>query len=63
MVLDKRFSRMVESGTRLTFLVMLLFAGVTWLAVSWWAGLAELTLVALLYVYYRRRNRRRSTEI
>ena len=46
--MDKRFSRMTESGTRLTFVVMLLFAAVTWVQVHWAAGLAELVLVGLL---------------
>ncbi|MBR4992392.1 MAG: DHH family phosphoesterase [Clostridia bacterium] len=54
---------MTESGTRLTFLVMLLFVAVTWVKIHWAAGLAELVLVGLVYLYYRRRSRRRATEI
>ena len=61
--MDKRLSRMTESGTRLTFLVMLLFVAVTWVKIHWAAGLAELELVGLVYLYYRRRSRRRATEI
>ena len=61
--MDKRLSRMTESGTRLTFLVMLLFVAVTWVKIHWAAGLAELVLVGLVYLYYRRRSRRRATEI
>ena len=61
--MDKRFSRMTESGTRLTFVVMLLFAAVTWVQVHWAAGLAELVLVGLLYLYYRQRTKRRAAEI
>ena len=61
--MDKRFSRMTESGTRLTFVVMLLFEAVTWVQVHWAAGLAELVLVGLLYLYYRQRTKRRAAEI
>jgi len=61
--LDKRFSRMTESGTRLTFVVMLLFAAVTWVKIHWAAGLCELILVGLLYLYYRQRSKRRAAEI
>ena len=61
--MDKRFSRMIESGTRLTFLVMLLFVAVTWVKIHWAAGLAELVLVGLLYLYYRQRSKRRAAEI
>ena len=61
--MDKRFSRMIESGTRLTFVVMLLFAAVTCIKGHWGIGIAELLVVALLYLYYRRRNKRRSAEI
>ena len=48
--MDKRFSRMIESGTRLTFVVMLLFAAVTWVKIHWAAGLCELILVGLLFL-------------
>ena len=41
---------MIESGTRLTFWVMLLFVAVTWVKIHWAAGLAELVLVGLLYL-------------
>ena len=61
--MDKRFSRMIESGTRLTFVVMLLFAAVTCIKGHWGIGIAELLVVALLYLYYRRSNKRRSAEI
>lgn len=61
--MDKRLSRMTESGTRLTFVVMLLFVAVTWVKIHWAAGLAELVLVGLVYLYYHRRSRRRATEI
>ena len=61
--MDKRFSRMIESGTRLTFVVMLLFAAVTWVKIHWAAGLCELILVGLLYLYYRQRSKRRAAEI
>ena len=61
--MDKRFSRMIESGTRLTFVVMLLFAAVICIKGHWGIGIAELLVVALLYLYYRRRNKRRSAEI
>ncbi len=61
--MDKRFSRMIESGTRLTFWVMLLFVAVTWVKIHWAAGLAELVLVGLLYLYYRQRSKRRAAEI
>ena len=61
--MDKRFSRMIESGTRLTFVVMLLFAAVTWVKIHWAAGLCELILVGLLYLYYRQRGKRRAAEI
>ena len=54
---------MIESGTRLTFLVMLLFVAVTWVKIHWAAGLAELVLVGLLYLYYRQRSKRRAAEI
>ena len=61
--MDKRFSRMIESGTRLTFVVMLLFAAVICIKGHRVIGIAELLVVALLYLYYRRRNKRRSAEI
>ncbi len=61
--MDKRFSRMIESNTRLTYVVMLLFVAVTWVKVHWAAGLCELVLVVLLYLYYRQRSKRRGTEI
>ena len=61
--MDKRFSRMIESGTRLTFLVMLLFVAVTWVKIHWAAGLCELVLVGLVYLYYHRRSKRRAAEI
>ncbi len=61
--MDKRFSRMIESSTRLTYVVMLLFVAVTWVKVHWAAGLCELVLVVLLYLYYRQRSKRRGAEI
>ena len=61
--MDKRFSRMTESGTRLTFVVMLLFVAFTWIKVHWIAGLCELLLVGLVYLYYHRRSKRRAAEI
>ena len=61
--MDKRFSRMIESGTRLTFVVMVLFAAITCFKGHWGIGIAEAVVVALLYLYYRRRNKRRSAEI
>ncbi len=61
--MDKRFSRMIESNTRATFLVMLLFAAITWVKVHWAAGLIELVIIVLLYLYYRRRGKRRAQEI
>lgn len=61
--MDKRFSRMIESGTRLTFWVMLLFVAATCWKGHWALAAAELLLVVLLYLYYRRRNKRRSAEI
>ena len=61
--MDKRFSRMIESGTRLTFVVMLLFVAFTWIKVHWIAGLCELVLVGLVYLHYHRRSKRRAAEI
>ena len=61
--MDKRFSRMIESGTRLTFVVMLLFALISCAHGHYAIGIAELVIVVLLYLYYRRRNKRRSAEI
>ena len=42
---------------------MLLFVAVTWVKIHWAAGLAELVLVGLLYLYYRQRSKRRAAEI
>ena len=39
---------MIESGTRLTFVVMLLFAAVICIKGHWGIGIAELLVVALL---------------
>ena len=61
--MDKRFSRLTESGTRLTFVVMLLFAAISGYFIHWSVGAAELLLVVLLYLYYRRRSKRRAAEI
>ena len=61
--MDKRFSRLIESGTRLTFVVMVLFAAISAYFIHWMVGAAELLLVGLLYLYYRRRTKRRAAEI
>lgn len=61
--MDKRFSRIIESGTRITFVVMLLFCAVSFWQIGWAVGTAELLLVALVYFFYRSRTRRRSAEI
>ena len=61
--MDKRFSRMIESGTKLTFVAMLLFVAATCWKGHWILAAAEFLLVVLLFVYYRRRSKRRSAEI
>ena len=61
--MDKRFSRMIESGTRLSFWAMLLFAAATCWKGHWGLAGIEILLVALLYFYYRRRSKRRAAEI
>ena len=61
--MDKRFSRIIESGTRITYVVMLLLVAVSFLKIGWVVGTAELLAVGLLYLYYRARSRRRSAEI
>lgn len=61
--LDKRFSRIIESGTRLTFVVMLLFCAISFFRIGWTVGTAELLVVGLVYFFYRSRAHRRSAEI
>ena len=61
--MEKRFSRIIESGTRIAFAVMVLFAAFTFYRVGWAAGVIELAIIALVYVYYRARSRHRSAEI
>ena len=61
--MDKRFSRMIESGTKLTFVAMLLFVAATCWKGHWGLAAAQLLLVVLLFLYYRRRSKRRSAEI
>lgn len=61
--MDKRFSRMIESGTRMAFVVMVLFALISWAWIHWAVGLCELVIVVLLYVYYRQRSNHRAAEI
>ena len=61
--LEKRFSRMIESGTRIAFVVMLLFAIFTFYSAGWIAGVAELVIIGAVYLCYRQRARHRSAEI
>ena len=61
--MDKRFSRIIESDTKVTYLVLLLFVGVTYLSVNWIVGTAELLVLVLLFVHYRERSRRRAAAI
>lgn len=61
--MEKRFARITESGTRIAFVVMVLFAAFTFYRVGWIAGVIELAIIALVYLYYRTRSRHRSAEI
>lgn len=61
--MDKRFSRMMESGSRLAFAALLLFCAVSFFMIGWQVGTAELLMVGMVYYFYRRRSRRRSAEI
>lgn len=61
--MDKRLSRITESGNRVAFFLLLVFA----IATAAWknyvlAGI-ELGAVALLFLFYRARGKRRSREI
>lgn len=60
--MEKMIARIMESGTRLTFIAMLVFAVVT-AVFNIWASLAELFVVMLIYIYYRAKSKRRRAEI
>ncbi len=61
--MDRRLARITESGTRLSFLLMLMFIGITaYLGHYIFAGI-QLFLVLVLFLYYRRRLKKRSTEM
>ena len=61
--MDKKLNRIIESGTRLTFLLLLAFTGVTlWLGQYVLAGIEACAIVAV-YIYYRQRQRRRRSEM
>lgn len=61
--MDKRFSRIIESGTRLSFVLLVLFTIPAFLWGNWLLGFGELLLVGCVYWYYRSRSRRRASEI
>lgn len=60
--MEKMIARMMESGTRLTFVALVIFAAVT-AVFNLWVALGELLLVVFIYIYYRARAKRRRAEI
>ena len=61
-ILDKKLARIMEPGMKLNFLVLIVFALGT-LYFSLWAGAAELVLVALVFIFYKKRAKKRSADI
>ena len=55
-------ARIMESGTRLAFVLLLLFV-VVMATFQPWVALGELLLVAIVYIYYRARAKRRRADI
>ena len=49
---EKMIARIMESGTRLAFVLLLLFV-VVMATFQPWVALGELLLVAIVYIYYR----------
>ena len=54
---------MIESGTRLSFVLLVLFTIPAFLWGNWLLGFGELLLVGCIYWYYLSRSRRRASEI
>ena len=52
---------MIESGTRLSFVLLVLFTIPAFLWGNWLLGFGELLLVGCIYWYYRSRSRRRAS--
>jgi len=59
---DRRLARIMESGMRISFVLLVLFVIVTAIF-SIPAAAAELAAVILFYFYYRARKKKRSTDI
>ena len=59
---EKMIARIMESGTRLAFVLLLLFV-VVMATFQPWVALGELLLVAIVYIYYRARAKRRRADI
>lgn len=61
--MDKRLSRITESGNRVAFFLLLIFGAVTAAWGNYVLAGIELAAVVLLFLFYRARGKRRSREI
>lgn len=61
--MDRRLSRLTDSGARLSFALLVVFATLTGVLVNWYAGAAEFAVVVLAYLLYRNSARRRGADI
>ncbi len=59
---EKMIARMMESGTRLAFALLLIFAAISSFY-NVWIAIGELLVVGTLYIYYRAKAKRRRADI
>ncbi len=60
--MEKTISRIMESGTKMTFAALIFFAALS-AAYNIWLSLTEFVIIVLIYIYYRARAKRRRAEI
>ena len=60
--MEKLIARMMESGTRLAFALLLVFCAISAFT-NIWLALGELAVVVVLYIVYRARAKRRRADI
>ncbi|MBQ7624143.1 MAG: hypothetical protein IJS65_02570, partial [Clostridia bacterium] len=61
--MDRKLSRLLESGLSIAFVCLFIFAGVTAALGHYAVAGAELFVVLLVYFFYKRRTNKRANDI
>lgn len=61
--MDRKLSRLLESGLAVAFVFLIIFAGVSAVMKQYVVAAVELFVVILLFIFYRRRAHKRATDI